>query len=40
MAAMAVAAGARADICMIAVPSRIRSVWAPHHVSGVSASDP
>ena len=25
---------------MIAVPSLTRSVWAPHHASGVSASEP
>ena len=39
-AAIAVAAGARAESCMIAVPSLIRSVCAPHQASGVSASDP
>jgi hypothetical protein len=37
---MAVAAGVRADICTIAVPSLMRVVWAPHHASGVSASEP
>ena len=40
MAAIAVAAGWRALICMIAVPRRTRSVRAPHHASGVSASEP
>ena len=40
IAAIAVAAGARAEICMIEVPSLTRSVAAPHHASGVSASDP
>ncbi len=37
---MAVAAGARAAICRIPVPSFIRSVRLPHQASGVSASDP
>ena len=40
IAAIAVAAGWRADICVIAVPSRTRSVAAPHHASGVSPSEP
>ena len=40
IAAIAVAVGVRADICTIAVPSRIRSVLAPHHASGVSTSEP
>jgi hypothetical protein len=40
MAAIAVAAGCRADICTIAVPSWIRSVCEPHHASGVRQSDP
>ena len=40
IAAIAVAAGWRADICVIAVPSRIRSVCAPHHASGVRPSEP
>ena len=40
IAAMAAAAGVRADICMIAVPSLTRSVAAPHHASGVSTSEP
>ena len=40
IAAIAVAAGVRADICMIPVPSLIRSVWAPHQASGVTASEP
>jgi hypothetical protein len=38
--AIAVAAGVRADICTTDVPRRIRSVWAPHHANGVSASEP
>ncbi len=40
MAAIAVAAGVRAEIWMIEVPSLIRSVWAPHQASGVRASEP
>jgi hypothetical protein len=40
IAAIAVAAGVRADIWMIPVPSFTRSVCAPHHASGVSASEP
>ena len=40
MAAIAAAAGVRADICMIAVPRRTRSVEAPHHARGVSTSEP
>ena len=32
--------GVRADICMIAVPSLSVVVLAPHHASGVSASEP
>jgi len=40
IAAIAVAAGVLADICMIAVPSRRLLVRAPHHASGVSASEP
>jgi hypothetical protein len=40
IAAIAVAAGWRADIWTIAVPSLIRSVDAPHHASGVRQSDP
>ncbi len=40
MAVMAVAAGVRAAICMIAVPTPIRSVRAAIHVSGVTASEP
>jgi hypothetical protein len=40
IAAMAVAAGVRALICTIDVPSRIVDVVAPHHASGVSASEP
>jgi hypothetical protein len=40
MAAIAVAAGVRAEIWTIADPSLIRSVRDPHHASGISASDP
>ena len=40
IAAIAVAAGVRAEICTIAVPSLICSVAAPHQASGISASDP
>ena len=40
IAAIAVAAGVRAEIWTIAVPSLIRSVAAPHQASGVSASEP
>ena len=40
IAAIAVAAGWRADICTIAVPSLMRSVEAPHHASGVRQSEP
>ncbi len=40
IADIAVIAGWRADICVIAVPSFTRSVCAPHHASGVSPSDP
>jgi hypothetical protein len=40
IAAIAAAAGWRADICMIAVPSLIRSLAAPHQASGVSPSEP
>ncbi len=40
MAAMAVAAGVRADICTMAVPRRRRSVRAPHQASGVRTSEP
>lgn len=40
IAAIAVAAGVRALICTMPVPSRIDSVWAPHQASGVSASLP
>jgi hypothetical protein len=39
-AAIAVAAGERALIWTMPVPSWIRSVWAPHQASGVSASLP
>ncbi len=40
MAAMAVAAGVRADIWVMDVPSFTRSVAAPHHASGVKQSEP
>ena len=40
IAAIAAAAGWRADICMIAVPSRTFFVFEPHHASGVSTSEP
>ena len=40
IAAIAVAAGWRADIWTIAVPSLIRDVAAPHHASGVRQSEP
>ena len=40
MAAIAVAAGVRADICTMPVPSFTFVVDAPHQASGVSASDP
>jgi hypothetical protein len=37
---MAVIAGWRADICVIAVPSFSFCVCEPHHASGVRPSDP
>src|SRR5205809_4116761 len=40
MAVMAVIAGDRAGICMIAVPRPIFDVWAPTHVRGTMASEP
>ncbi len=40
MAAIAVAAGARAESCMMEVPSFTLVVCDPHHASGDSASDP
>ena len=40
IAAIAVAAGWRADICTIAVPSFSALVEAPHHASGVRQSEP
>ncbi len=40
MAAMAAAAGVRADICMMFVPSRTVEVEAPHQASGVRQSEP
>ena len=39
-AAIAIAVGVRAEIWQIDVPSLMRSVAAPHHASGVSASEP
>ena len=39
IAAIAAAAGWRADICMIAVPSRT-FWWRPHQASGVRTSEP
>ncbi len=40
MAVMAVMAGVRAGICMIAVPTRMRSVCARIHAAGATASAP
>jgi hypothetical protein len=40
IAAIAVAAGWRADICTMAVPSLMRSVEAPHQARGVRQSEP
>ena len=40
MAVMAVDAGVRAEICVIAVPSFTCVVWLPHHASGVKQSEP
>src|ERR1700744_2203554 len=40
IASIAVAAGVRAEICAIAVPSLIVVVAAPHQASGVSTSEP
>ncbi len=40
IAAIAAAAGWRADICMIAVPSRTFCVLEPHQASGVRTSEP
>ena len=40
IADIAVIAGWRADICVIAVPSLRRSVCEPHQASGVSPSEP
>ncbi len=40
IAAIAVAAGVRADIWVIAVPSLTLEVAEPHQASGVSTSDP
>ena len=39
-AVIAVIAGVRAGICMMAVPTWIRVVWAAIQVSGTIASDP
>ncbi len=40
IAAIAIAVGVRAESWQIDVPSLMRSVAAPHHASGVSASEP
>ena len=40
MAVMAVDAGVRAEICVMAVPSCTRSVALPHQASGVKQSEP
>jgi len=40
IADIAVIAGWRADICVIAVPSLSVDVCAPHHASGVRPSEP
>ena len=40
MAVMAVEAGVRAEIWVMAVPSCTRSVALPHQASGVKQSDP
>ncbi len=40
IAVIAVDAGVRAESWVMPVPRRIRSVAAPHHASGVKASDP
>jgi hypothetical protein len=40
IAAIAIAAGVRAESCAIDVPSLMRYVRAPHQASGDSASDP
>jgi hypothetical protein len=40
IADIAVIAGCRADICVIAVPSLMVDVADPHHASGVSPSEP
>ena len=40
IAAMAVDAGVRAEICVMAVPSFTRRVFEPHQASGVKQSDP
>ena len=40
MAVIAVDAGVRAEICVMAVPSFTRSVCDPHQANGVKQSDP
>ena len=40
MAVIAVMAGVRAGICMIAGAELDRVVWRPIHASGVTASEP
>jgi hypothetical protein len=40
MAVMAVDAGVRAEIWVMAVPSLTRCVALPHHASGVKQSEP
>ena len=40
IALIAVDAGVRAEICTTDVPSLMRDVAAPHHASGVNASEP
>ena len=39
-AAIAIAVGVRAESWQIDVPSLMREVCAPHHASGVNASEP
>jgi hypothetical protein len=40
IAVIAVDAGVRAEICVMAVPSFTWVVWLPHHANGVKQSDP
>jgi hypothetical protein len=40
IAVIAVEAGVRAEICVIAVPSCTREVALPHHANGVKQSEP